>query len=207
MMKKLLLAMTILVATAGLAQADLVYGFRFSPTTTLVLPGLQTIDIFLDQTATAPDSANLHTVGLGTAIFTVNSSDPTISFTGTTGFVDGAEGGLVGASLDVSNLGTAVFLQGSLLNPGTVASGTLATSGSATFSTIRIGTVSFNLAAGQTTTLSSAPFTSGDFGLADGTVISSIAAASLTITAIPEPSSLALVGLVGFGLAGWRRRK
>lgn len=28
-----------------------------------------------------------------------------------------------------------------------------------------------------------------------------------SVTAIPEPSSLALVGLVGFGLAGWRRRR
>lgn len=206
-MKQILVALTLLVGMAGSLQAELIYGFRFSPTTTLVLPGVQNIDVFLDQTGTAPDVANLHTIGLGTANFTVNSSDPTISFTASTGFVDGAEGGLVGAGVDVSMSGTAVFSQASFANPGTVASGTLATGGSLTFSTIRIGTVSFNLAAGQSTTISTAAFNPGDFDLADLTPVTSITQASLTITAVPEPSSLAMLGLAGCGAALLRRRK
>lgn len=206
-MRFLLLSMALLVAMTSNCKADLIYEFRFSPTTTSVLPGTQTIDVFLDQTATDLDVANLHTLGLGLANFTVNSSDAGMVFSGISGFVnDGID---IGATVDVSTAGSAIFSQSSLLNPGTIASGTLATSGSSTFSTIKIGTVSFSLAAGQSVTLTTASFTNGDFDLADPffpTPIASITGANLTITAVPEPSSLALIAITAFACGCVRRR-
>jgi hypothetical protein len=205
-MNRLMLAFFLMTSMAGVSRADLVYTFRFSPTTGFVAPGTQTIAIFLDETATAPDVTNLATLGMGTANFSVSSTTAPVVFTSaTTGFVDDAS--LTFGFTDLTVPGVVTFNQ-TTLTTASLVQGTLGT-GDATIASIQLGTFTFDLLEGQTTTLSTLAIGPADFALNDGTIISTIGSASYTITAVPEPTSLALVGMVGVGslVARYRRRK
>jgi len=199
--------------TSSNASAALVYTFSFSPNAVSVSPGTQTVDIFLNETASGMNTPlfSNSSFGLGTSNFIATLSGPTTFASATAGMNNGD--GFSSINVDTSIAGEVNFAQ-ARLSLGTIATNSLVDSSVApntsTFNTIRIGTVSFVLGAGESTTLSILTPTLGDFTYSDGSVtgFSVPAGLALTITAVPEPTSMALVGVVGVAglVARYRRR-
>jgi hypothetical protein len=206
-----LVAIAIVVSLSGVSRAGLTYQFVYSPSASQVNAGPQSIDLFLQQTGDASGETTLHLVdvggqpgGLSTANFTLFSNGNPVSFTSaTTGFVDDSL--LTFASADLTTAGQVLFSQTSLDPIPTFANGLLGFSVSDTVSRIKIGSVNFNLAFGETTTLS---IGSTDFALGNGFNTFSITDPTLTLTAVPEPGAFLLMGItVAGGAAFLRRRK
>ncbi len=196
--------------------AGLNYSFRFEPNATDVLPGLQEIAIYLDEIADGGSTLRLSdpNFGLGTAIFDVNISGATFSSADAAMTDDGL---LTFASATPTNGDTTIsFFQSSLVS-ASLANGTLGTASSLTLATIKVGTVRFNLSLGQSATLTiPTPFyeaanNASDFGYADvaGTLLEVPSGATLTITAVPEPTSIIFGSIVAAagGVGAWKRRR
>jgi hypothetical protein len=120
---------------------------------------------------------------------------------------DGGQFDLGSKSTTGANTSTATATVRSFNSSGGV---TASTSG-ADANRILLGTFSFSgLAVGSTAVLTADPGTGNDNVLADGTALDLLIAnsnAAVTVTAVPEPGTLALTGLFAAGLAvaGYRR--
>ncbi len=220
---KSLLILFIVCFSACYCHASLNYSFRFSPASTDVNPGLQTIDIFLDESSTDPVNTPTRLAnsafGLGTGNLRIQISGSTFT-AATAGMVDNSSDpipGFITSSATIESGNAEVNVQQSNFGDlPTDLNGSLGT-GNATFATIRLATVSFNLALGQSATLTiPTPFydalnNASDFGYADlgGTLFEVPSGATLTITAVPEPTSIVFGSIVAAagGIGVWKRRR
>jgi hypothetical protein len=227
MLTRALLASALLAAlAAGPARAD--YQFTFATaggvfTNNFTINpnlGQTTVDIrvYLTQTATGSDTTGITTgPGLNQAGIQLNTSGPGIAtVTGVTPN-DTAHGGPFNATNTTTGTGASAFLTEGFTSPSTgltaTATNTLLPNATAGANSVYLGTFTFTAgSAGTTSTVSVVP-SPGQFNfLADGTVIDSLisnSTATISVTAVPEPGTVVLSGLLATGIAGgmWRRAR
>lgn len=211
-MRRVYSAFLILLLSSSL-QAAPVYSLRFGSTSLSANPGQSvTLDVFFDEDATmGPPLLDLAggTNGLIIANFGVN-----VSGTGTS-TVTAANGNASFDDIVFDAVPPATLAQSTIVNDPVFGSGT------GTIRSVLLGTITVtaNGNVGDQNLLSLADFSPGaDFVIDDGFGTLSFVAedspgfsygtATINVTAVPEPSSFALLGLVGaVGAYRLRRRR
>ncbi len=215
-----LLAVFMLLTLASQASAGVVYqvsfdsaGSSLSTTSSLTVGGSQVFNVYFHEKYDGSGSFTPRidlpggTNGLATANFGVNrTSGTTTDITNATG---NASFDFNGGPTVSFNASSATVGQEILLNPPV-----FATSAAADRRTVLLGSIQVTANSLGSTTFSLADFLAGsdDFIIDDGlggllfAADGGVTFGTLTITAVPEPSSLMLVGVVGCIAALQRRR-
>jgi hypothetical protein len=214
-----ILTLATLALTADSVRAD--YQFTFDSTNYTVGVG-QTVNINLYLTQTGSTTGlsstglqsggvqlNYNTTYVGNSLITPNNN--TYSGSAPIGFDPANNTAIIGNGSNGLAIGQSALVVGQLGSESPVKAG----SGSPnTSNSILLGTFQFTgVSAGSSLTLTSAAFPGSDVNvLADGTVIDSLIANSsavITVTAVPEPGTMILGGLLASGIAGGylRRRR
>ena len=206
-MKRTILTLVAIVAAFAITAARSDAGITFnleSKTVSPVTPG-GPISGFVNVFLTA-DGGD---VGLP-----LSGAQAHIAASAFTGSISGVTFGPMGASIGLTSQFPGGFFSPIGASPGNVASGVTVTSGPvALVSGNGLFSVPFTIAAGQTGTFRLDFVTSGSVQseLYDGTmnagVISGVQFSGGTITAVPEPSSIAFVLIGTIGAAAWRIRR
>jgi hypothetical protein len=201
-----------LLLGTGTARADYVYQFadssgNVSSNFSVAVGSTVSIEVFITQTGS---TTGLSATGLnqgGVAVTGYSTSTATVPNTSAITPNDSNNGGPFNPAFTSTNVsGNTASVQ-----VGLASGGVMAPTSGANANRILLGTFTFTgVSAGVTNVVTTSPNPGSNVNiLADGTVIDPVGNvnAVINVTAVPEPSTFVLAGLLATGIAGaaWRR--